>query len=175
MLAINAVVAANALLIPIQCEFYALEGLGLLMHTLTLLRRELNPTLGIAGIVMTLFDARLALAHQVVDEVRARFGDQLLTPLIPRNVRLSEAPSHGLPITLYDPTCRGAIAYRELSANLDARIRSGALLPRPPASRARHERAEPAPRVPPARPRRAASTRCSPTRRSRGRLAADQP
>ena len=104
LLAINAVVAADALLIPIQCEFYALEGLGLLMHTLALLRRELNPTLGIAGIVMTLFDARLALAHQVVDEVRARFGDQLLTPLIPRNVRLSEAPSHGMPITLYDPT-----------------------------------------------------------------------
>ena len=116
------------LLIPIQCEFYALEGLGLLMHTLALLRRELNPTLRIAGIVMTLFDARLALAHQVVDEVRARFGDQLLTPLIPRNVRLSEAPSHGVPITLYDPTCRGAIAYRELSVNLDERIRGGALL-----------------------------------------------
>ncbi|MGA8633377.1 MAG: ParA family protein, partial [Candidatus Dormiibacterota bacterium] len=128
LLAINAVVAADALLIPIQCEFYALEGLGLLMHTLALLRKELNPTLGIAGIVMTLFDARLALAHQVVEEVRARFGDQLLTPLIPRNVRLSEAPSHGMPITLYDPTCRGAIAYRELSANLDARIRGGAVL-----------------------------------------------
>ncbi len=124
LLTVNAVVAAEALLIPIQCEFYALEGLGLLMHTLTLLRRELNPTLGVAGIVMTLFDARLALAHQVVDEVRARFGDQLLTPLIPRNVRLSEAPSHGMPITLYDPTCRGAIAYRELSANLDARIQN---------------------------------------------------
>jgi chromosome partitioning protein len=125
LLTVNAVVAAEALLIPIQCEFYALEGLGLLMHTLALLRRELNPTLGVAGIVMTLFDARLALAHQVVDEVRARFGEQLLTPLIPRNVRLSEAPSHGLPITLYDPMCRGAIAYRELSANLDARIQSG--------------------------------------------------
>lgn len=128
LLAINAVVAAEALLIPIQCEFYALEGLGMLMHTLALLRKELNPTLTIAGIVMTLFDARLALAHQVVDEVRARFGDQLLTPLIPRNVRLSEAPSHGMPITLYDPTCRGAIAYRELSVNLDARIRGGAVL-----------------------------------------------
>lgn len=128
LLTINAVVAAEALLIPIQCEFYALEGLGLLMHTLALLRRELNPTLGVAGIVMTLFDARLALAHQVVDEVRARFGEQLLIPLIPRNVRLSEAPSHGLPINLYDPTCRGAIAYRELSANLDARIRGTAAL-----------------------------------------------
>ena len=129
LLTVNAVVAAQALLIPIQCEFYALEGLGLLMHTLALLRRELNPSLGVAGIVMTLFDARLALAHQVVDEVRARFGDQLLTPLIPRNVRLSEAPSHGLPITLYDPTCRGAIAYRQLSANLDARLHGGASLP----------------------------------------------
>jgi chromosome partitioning protein len=128
LLTINAVVAAEALLIPIQCEFFALEGLGLLMHTLALLRRELNPTLGVAGIVMTLFDARLALAHQVVDEVRARFGDQLLTPLIPRNVRLSEAPSHGLPISIYDPTCRGAIAYRELSANLDARIRGTSTL-----------------------------------------------
>jgi len=128
LLAVNAVVAADALLIPIQCEFYALEGLGLLMHTLALLRRELNPTLRIAGIVMTLFDARLALAHQVVDEVRERFGEQLLTPLIPRNVRLSEAPSHGMPITLYDPTCRGAIAYRQLSANLDARIHGGAYL-----------------------------------------------
>jgi chromosome partitioning protein len=125
LLTVNAVVAAEALLIPIQCEFYALEGLGLLMHTLALLRRELNPDLGIAGIVMTLFDARLALAHQVVDEVRRRFGDQLLTPLIPRNVRLSEAPSHGLPITLYDPGCRGAIAYRQLAANLDHRLRGG--------------------------------------------------
>jgi chromosome partitioning protein len=128
LLAVNAVVAADALLIPIQCEFFALEGLGLLMHTLALLRRELNPTLRVAGIVMTLFDARLALAHQVVDEVRERFGEQLLTPLIPRNVRLSEAPSHGMPITLYDPTCRGAIAYRQLSANLDARVHGAAYL-----------------------------------------------
>lgn len=124
LLTVNAVVAARALLVPIQCEYFALEGLGLLTHTIALLRRELNPTLGIAGIVMTQFDARLALAHQVVEEVRSRFGDQLLTPLIPRNVRLSEAPSHGLPITLYDPRSRGAAAYRELAANLDARLRS---------------------------------------------------
>ena len=123
LLTVNAVVAAQALLVPIQCEFYALEGLGLLMHTLALLRRELNPTLEIAGIVMTLFDGRLALAHQVVDEVRARFGDQVLTPVIPRNVRLSEAPSHGLPITSYDPHSRGAIAYRGLAAALDQRLR----------------------------------------------------
>ncbi len=122
LLTVNAAVAAQALLVPIQCEFYALEGLGLLTHTLNLLRRELNPNLKIAGIVMTLFDGRLALAHQVVDEVRARFADLLLTPLIPRNVRLSEAPSHGLPISLYDPACRGALAYAELAANLDMRL-----------------------------------------------------
>jgi chromosome partitioning protein len=123
LLTVNAVVAADALLVPIQCEFFALEGLGLLMHTLDLLHRDLNPSLGIAGIVMTLFDARLALAHQVVEEVRARFGDLLLSPLIPRNVRLSEAPSHGLPIELYDRYCRGAVAYRQLATNLDKRLR----------------------------------------------------
>lgn len=123
LLTVNAVVAAGQLLIPVQCEFYALEGLGLLTHTIALLRRELNPRLTIAGIVMTQFDGRLALAHQVVDEVSARFGDAVLRPLIPRNVRLSEAPSHGLPVTAYDPECRGAHAYRELAVNLDARIR----------------------------------------------------
>ncbi|MFN2581189.1 MAG: ParA family protein [Candidatus Dormibacteria bacterium] len=122
LLTVNAVVAARGLVVPIQCEFYALEGLGLLTHTIALLRRDLNPALSIAGIVMTQFDGRLALAHQVVDEVRARFGDQLLEPVIPRNVRLSEAPSHGLPITLYDPACRGAVAYRELAAALDERM-----------------------------------------------------
>jgi len=125
LLTVNAVVAAEALLIPIQCEFYALEGLGLLTHTIALLRRELNPELEIAGIVMTQFDGRLALAHQVVEEVRRRFGAKVLTPVIPRNVRISEAPSHGLPITVYDPTCRGAIAYRELAFNLDRRLRDG--------------------------------------------------
>jgi chromosome partitioning protein len=122
LLTVNAATASEALLVPIQCEFYALKGLGLLTHTLSLLRRELNPQLRIAGIVMTLFDGRLALAHQVVEEVRARFSDLLLSPLIPRNVRLSEAPSHGLPVNLYDPTCRGAVAYGRLAANLDDRL-----------------------------------------------------
>ena len=122
LLTVNAVVAAEALVVPIQCEFYALEGLGLLTHTLELLRRELNPTLDIAGIVMTLFDSRLALAWQVVAEVRRRFPDQLLDTVIPRNVRLSEAPSHGLPITSYDPTCKGATAYRDLALEFDERM-----------------------------------------------------
>ncbi len=122
LLTVNAAAAAWGLLVPIQCEFYALEGLGLLSHTLGLLRRDLNPSLRIAGIVMTLFDGRLALAHQVVDEVRSRFESELLAPLIPRNVRLSEAPSHGLPVSLYDPACRGAVAYAALAVNLDRRV-----------------------------------------------------
>jgi chromosome partitioning protein len=124
LLTVNAVVAAQSLLVPIQCEFYALEGLGLLTYTIGLLRRDLNPNLTIAGIVMTQFDSRLALAHQVVEEVRNRFPGELLTPLIPRNVRLSEAPSFGQPITVYDPGCRGAGAYRELAANLHSRIKA---------------------------------------------------
>ncbi|MBV8084467.1 MAG: ParA family protein [Chloroflexi bacterium] len=126
LLTVNAVVAAEGLLVPIQCEFFALEGLGLLLHTISLLRRELNPALDITGIVMTQFDGRLALAHQVVDEVARRFPDQILRPLIPRNVRLSEAPSHGLPASRYDATCRGATAYAALAAALDARLQAAA-------------------------------------------------
>jgi len=127
LLTVNAVVAAQGLLVPLQCEYYALEGLGLLMHTVSLLRRELNPALVVAGIVMTQFDGRLALAQQVVDEVRARFPQYLLEPVIPRNVRLSEAPSHGEPITLYDPACRGAAAYRALAGTIHDKVRGGAL------------------------------------------------
>jgi chromosome partitioning protein len=130
LLTINAVVAAQGVLVPIQCEYYALEGLGLLMHTISLVRRELNPRLEIAGIILTQFDSRLLLAHQVAEEVARRFPDRLLLPAVPRNVRLCEAPSHGLPITLYDPNSRGAIAYRELAAGLDRRIHdSGIMVP----------------------------------------------
>jgi len=122
LLTVNAVVAAEGLLVPIQCEYYALEGLGLLSHTISLLRRELNPALQVTGIVLTQFDGRLVLSHQVADEVRRRFPEEVLAPVIPRNVRLSEAPSHGVPITLYDPSSRGAQAYRELAGNLDRRV-----------------------------------------------------
>jgi chromosome partitioning protein len=122
LLTVNAAVAAESLLIPIQCEYYALEGLGLLTHTIDLLRRELNPDLAIAGIVMTLFDARLTLATQVVDEVRKQFPDDVFDTIVPRNVRLSEAPSHGMPISRYDPTSRGALAYRRLAEEFDERM-----------------------------------------------------
>lgn len=121
LLTVNAVVAAHSLLVPIQCEFYALAGLTLLTHTVDLLRRELNPGLEIEGIVLTLHDPRLTLSNQVVADVRRRFPEETFATLIPRNVRLSEAPSHGLPISRYDPTCRGATAYRDLAAELRAR------------------------------------------------------
>jgi chromosome partitioning protein len=122
LLTVNAVVAARSLLIPIQCEYYALEGLGLLTYTIELLRKELNPDLIVDGIVMTLFDHRLTLAAQVVDEVRAMFPVETLDTVIPRNVRLSEAPSHGLPISRYDPGCKGTSAYQRLAEELDRRV-----------------------------------------------------
>jgi chromosome partitioning protein len=121
LLTVNAVVAAHSLLIPIQCEYFALEGLGLLTHTIALLRRELNPALEVEGIVLTLHDPRLTLAGQVVDEVRAQFPAETMDTLIPRTVRLSEAPSHGLPISRYDPDCKGARAYAELAAEFERR------------------------------------------------------
>ncbi len=121
LLTINCLVAAHAMLIPLQCEYYALEGLSLLTHTHHLVRQELNPSLTIAGIVMTLFDSRTLLSAQVVTEVRQRFPAEVFSTLIPRTVRLSEAPSHGLPVTLYDPDGKGAQAYRALAAELLAR------------------------------------------------------
>ncbi|MFN2451857.1 MAG: ParA family protein [Candidatus Dormibacteria bacterium] len=122
LLTVNAVAAAEALLVPVQCEYYALEGLGLLRRTVELLRADLNPDLRIAGILMTLFDSRLALAWQVLAEVRNQFPEELFSTVIPRNVRLSEAPSHGLPVALYDPLCRGAQAYAELAAEFEMRL-----------------------------------------------------
>ncbi|HVA20538.1 MAG TPA: ParA family protein [Candidatus Micrarchaeia archaeon] len=121
LITVNCLVAADAMLIPLQCEYYALEGLSLLTHTHGLITQDLNPSLEMAGIVMTLFDPRTLLSAQVVAEVRRRFPDQTFSTIIPRTVRLSEAPSHGLPITLYDPSGRGSASYRALAAELLAR------------------------------------------------------
>jgi chromosome partitioning protein len=115
LLTLNALTAADKLLVPIQCEFYALEGLSQLMNTVTLVRRHLNPSLEVEGVVLTMFDARTNLSLQVVEEVRRHFSNRVYSTLIPRNVRLSEAPSHGLPVLLYDPTCNGTVAYNDLS------------------------------------------------------------
>ena len=115
LLTINALVAATEVLVPIQCEYYALEGVGQLVRNVELVRKSLNPALEISSIVLVMYDARTKLSGQVVDEVRAHFGDIVCKAIIPRAVRLSEAPSYGQPITVFDPTNRGAQAYRDLA------------------------------------------------------------
>jgi chromosome partitioning protein len=115
LLTINALSAANEVLVPIQCEYYALEGVGQLLNNIERVRTNLNPSLNISTIVMTMFDARTRLAEQVVDEVRQHFGPRVCKTVVPRTVRLSEAPSFGQPIIVFDPTSRGAVAYRELA------------------------------------------------------------
>ena len=114
-LTLNALAAAHAVLIPIQCEFYALEGVAQLMNTISLVQESVNPSLIVHGVVMTMYDGRTRIATQVVDEVKNVFGAALYETLIPRNVRLSEAPSFGQPITSYDITSRGAESYIELA------------------------------------------------------------
>lgn len=115
LLTLNALTAADAVMIPIQCEYYALEGLGQLLNTINLIKKHLNPRLEIAGIVLTMFDARTNLSIQVVDEIKEHFPGKVFKTIIPRNVRLSEAPSHGKPITKYDLKSRGAQVYIELA------------------------------------------------------------
>lgn len=115
LLTINALTAADSVLIPIQCEYYALEGLGQLMNTIQLVTRHLNSRLKIEGVVLTMFDPRTNLSMQVVDEVKNHFSARVFKSIIPRNVRLSEAPSYGQPISIYDPRSRGAEAYQELA------------------------------------------------------------
>jgi chromosome partitioning protein len=115
LLTVNGLAAAGEVLVPIQCEYYALEGLGQLMRNVELVRRSLNPTLELSTIVLVMYDARTKLADQVVQEVRGHFGDKVCRNVVPRTVRLSEAPSFGQPIIAFDPTSRGAIAYRELA------------------------------------------------------------
>lgn len=115
MLTINALTAADSLLIPLQCEYYALEGLALLTHTISLVNESLNPDLTIEGVLFTMFDSRTNLANQVVDNVRENLNAYIYETVIPRNVRLAEAPSYGLPINVYDPRSTGAQSYRQLA------------------------------------------------------------
>jgi len=115
LLTVNALRAADGVLVPLQTEYYALEGLTALLDTVRRVREGLNPTLTLDGLVLTMFDGRNSLARQVQAEVRTHFGDAVFETLIPRNVRLSESPSHGKPVLLYDPASRGALAYRALA------------------------------------------------------------
>jgi len=118
LLTINALVAADRVLVPLQCEFYALEGVAQLMRTIERVQRGLNPRLGLEGIVLTMVDRRNNLCESVIADVRAHFGNGVFDTVIPRNVRVSEAPSHGMPVLLYDSRCSGAQAYTRLAAEL---------------------------------------------------------
>ena len=115
VLTINALTAASSVMIPVQCEYYALEGVIMLMNTIQLVQRNLNPALKLEGVVMTMFDARTNLAEDVVSEVKKFFEAKMYSTIITRNVRLSEAPSHGQPIIVYDPRSKGAELYQELA------------------------------------------------------------
>ena len=118
LLTVNAMTAANRLLIPLQCEFYALEGISQLMQTMKLIKNSLNPDLEVGGILLTMFDKRTNLSHQVADEAEKHFNDLVFDTMVPRNVRLSEAPSFGKPILLYDATSAGATSYFELAREI---------------------------------------------------------
>jgi chromosome partitioning protein len=122
LLTVNALTAAEGLIIPIQCEFYALEGLSKLLDSVRLVKTHLNPELEVFGVLMTMYDSRTRLAQQVVEEVRDFFGEKVFETLIPRTVRLSEAPSFGQPVTLYDPAGKGADAYQRLAKEVIARV-----------------------------------------------------
>ena len=126
LLTLNALVAADSVLIPVQCEYFALEGVSELLDTLIRVRRTHNPKLAVEGILLTMFDERTNLSHQVRDDLRDFFGDQVFDTLIPRNVRLAEAPSHGKPICLYDPQCRGAESYLQLAKEIMNHDQKGA-------------------------------------------------
>jgi chromosome partitioning protein len=123
LLTLNALVAAHAVLVPLQCEFYALEGLSHLVRTIERVKRHLNPTLEIQGVVLTMFDKRNNLSDLVAADVRDHFGDKVYDTVIPRNVRISEAPSHGKPVLLYDFRCPGAQAYVHLAGEVLRRER----------------------------------------------------
>lgn len=122
LLTLNALTAADTFVVPLQCEYYALEGLSQLLNTAGLVKKNINPNLRIEGIVLTMFDTRNNLSHQVVSEIQTHFGDKVFKSIIPRNVRLSEAPSHGQPIIAYDQKSVGAVKYMELAEELDQKV-----------------------------------------------------
>lgn len=121
LITINALTAANSIIIPVQCEYFALEGLGKLLNTIKIIQTRLNPDLEIEGILLTMYDVRLRLSNQVVDEVRMHFKDLVFKTIIPRNVRLSESPSFGLPVIAFDADGKGAVAYLNLAHEIAAK------------------------------------------------------
>lgn len=115
LITVNALTAAQSVIIPVQAEYFALEGISKLLNTIRIIKSKLNPSLEIEGFLLTMYDARLRLANQIYEELKGHFGDMVFDTVIPRNIRLSEAPSHGLPALLYDPTSRGATSHQQLA------------------------------------------------------------
>ncbi|MDD6199971.1 MAG: AAA family ATPase [Firmicutes bacterium] len=122
MLTLNGLAAADGILVPVQCEYYALEGLSDLMSTLRMVKKRINPTLEIFGVALTMFDGRTNFSTQVAQEVRRHFPGKVYAAVIPRNIRLAEAPSHGLPVTAYDRSSRGAVAYRAMAEEIRKKL-----------------------------------------------------
>ena len=118
LITVNALTAADSVIIPVQAEYFALEGISKLLNTVRIIKSKLNPTLRIEGFLLTMYDARLRLANQIYEELKNHFGDMVFNTVIPRNIRLSEAPSHGLPAILYDPNSRGATSHLQLAKEL---------------------------------------------------------
>jgi len=129
LLTLNGMVATDTVLIPVQCEYYALEGLGQLLNTVNIVQKNLNPRLGIEGVLMTMFDSRLRLSNQIVEDVKKFFGEKVYSTIISRNVRLSEAPSYGKPVLLYEAVSSGARNYMELAREFLGRQRPAAQTP----------------------------------------------
>jgi chromosome partitioning protein len=125
LLTVNGLTAANEVIVPIQCQYYALEGLGQLLRNVDLVSKNLNPGLGVSRIICTMFDTRTKLSGDVVSEVREHFGDKVCQTVIPHNVRLAEAPSHGKPITTFDPNSTGAKAYRAVALEVSGGAQVG--------------------------------------------------
>ena len=122
MLTLNGLAAADGILVPVQCEYYALEGLSDLMSTLRMVKKRINPALEIFGVALTMFDGRTNFSTQVAQEVRRHFPGKVYASVIPRNIRLAEAPSHGLPVTAYDRSSKGAVAYRAMAEEIKAKL-----------------------------------------------------
>ena len=118
LITVNALTAADSVIIPVQAEYFALEGISKLLNTIRIIKSKLNPELEIEGFLLTMYDARLRLANQIYEELKGHFGDMVFNTVIPRNIRLSEAPSHGLPALLYDPESRGATSHTMLAKEL---------------------------------------------------------
>ena len=123
LLTLNGLAAADSILVPVQCEYYALEGLSDLMSTMRMVKRRINPQLELFGVALTMFDGRTNFSTQVAQEVRRHFPGKVFASVIPRNIRLAEAPSHGLPVTSYDRSSRGAVAYREMATEIIKKLK----------------------------------------------------